>query len=113
VRNVRQKRNIKKEIPAGSVFALPASLIGLSEKAGMRERDWNRKGGRERERERKPEREFLWLGTLHRKRRGLSCVYSARRRETSSLRGVMPQICCDSTLSSVHFAAATVFVAIK
>lgn len=69
------------------MFALPASPIGLSEKVGMRERDWNRKG-RARERERKPEREFLWLGTLHRKRRGLSCVYSVRQRETSSRRGV-------------------------
>lgn len=42
VRNVRQTR--KKEIPAGSELVLPASPIGLSEKAGMRERGWNRRG---------------------------------------------------------------------
>lgn len=36
----------KKEVLAGSVVLLPASPIGLSEKAGMGERDWNRKGER-------------------------------------------------------------------
>jgi len=58
------------EVLASSVVVLPASPIGLSGKAGMMGRDWNRKT------ERKTEREFLWLGTQHRKRRGLSCVYS-------------------------------------
>lgn len=41
----------RKEILAGSVVVLPASPIGLTEKAGMRERDWNRKGEREKQRE--------------------------------------------------------------
>lgn len=41
----------EKEILAGSVVVLPGSSIGLSEKAGMRERDWNRKGEREKQRE--------------------------------------------------------------
>ncbi len=41
----------EKEILAGSVVVLPASPIGLSEKAGMKERDWNRKGEREKQRE--------------------------------------------------------------
>lgn len=41
----------EKEILAGSVVVLPASPIGLYEKAGMRERDWNRKGEREKQRE--------------------------------------------------------------
>lgn len=41
----------EKEILAGSVVVLPGSSIGLSEKAGMRDRDWNRKGEREKQRE--------------------------------------------------------------
>lgn len=40
----------EKEILAGSVV-LPTSPIGLSEKAGMRETDWNRKGERGKQRE--------------------------------------------------------------
>lgn len=40
----------EKEILAGSVVILPASPIGLSEKVGMKERDWNRTGGREKQR---------------------------------------------------------------
>lgn len=60
---------IEKTILAGSVL-LPA---GVSEKMGMKNRDWNR-----REREENREREFLWLGTLHQQRRGLSCVYNVR-----------------------------------
>lgn len=60
----------EKDILAGSVVVLPASPIGLSEKVGKKERET----GIEKERERKTEREFLWLGTLHQKRRGLSCV---------------------------------------
>lgn len=48
VKNVWQGR--EKEILAGSVV-LPTSPIGLSEKAGMRETDWNRKGERGKHRE--------------------------------------------------------------
>lgn len=71
------------EVPAGSVVTLQASPIGLSGKAGMRERDWNRKTRGKK----KAKREFLWLGTAHRERRGLSCVYSVKQLETSPLLG--------------------------
>lgn len=43
----------EKDILAGSVVVLPASPIGLSEKVGKKEREraWNRKGEREKNRE--------------------------------------------------------------
>lgn len=44
-------REKERESLAGSVVILPVSPIGLCEKAGMREKDWNRKGEREKNRE--------------------------------------------------------------
>lgn len=60
------RREREKEILAGSVVVLPGSSIGLSEKAGMRERDWNRKG------ERKTERGNS-CGLAHCTERGVAC----------------------------------------
>lgn len=84
-REYNRVRNARQKILAGSVVVLPASPIGLCEKAGI----WGRETRieREREEEKKTEREFLWLGMQHRKRRGLLCVYSVRQWETSSLWG--------------------------
>lgn len=47
----KERKREREKILAGSVVLVPASPIGLSEKAGMRERDWNRKGEREKQTE--------------------------------------------------------------
>lgn len=60
-------REKEREILAGSVVVLPASPIGLCEKAGMREKDWNRKGERE-----KTERGNS-CGLAHSAERGVAC----------------------------------------
>lgn len=85
----------EKEILAGSVV-LPTSPIGLSEKAGMRETDWNRKGERGTERGNS-------CGLAHCTKGGVACcVFIVKDGEKQALRGVTA-----SSLLLPHFVFCT------
>lgn len=72
---------LKRERAKGFGGPAVSLLIGSYWKAGISQRDWNRKT------EKKEQREFLWLGTLNRKRCGLLRVYGVRQWETRALQG--------------------------